>query len=900
MRVAKLLQADVAAVTGSQPQVVTNGAAPSGAAVVLVGTIGHSSLIDGLIASGKFDASGLENRWETFALQTIDRPMPGVEKALVIAGSDKRGTIFGMFDLAAEIGVSPWNWWADVPAAKNANLYVLPGRHTRGEPKVKYRGIFINDEAPALAGWMQEKFGGCNHKFYEKVFELILRLKGNYLWPAMWGRAIYDDDPESPRLADEYGIVIGTSHHEPMMRAHVEWSRHGEGPWNYEQNEARLRDFWREGIVRMGANESVVTVGMRGDGDAPMSESANIALLERIISDQREIISEVTGRPPAETPQMWALYKEVQEYYDRGMRVPDDVMLLLCDDNWGNIRKLPKLGDKPRAGGYGVYYHFDYVGGPRNYKWLNTNPLPRVWEQMHLAYRYGANRLWIVNVGDIKPMELPIDFFLDLAWDPDAWAAEQLTDYTTRWAAEQFGPDHAAAIGNVLAKYAKYNGRRKPELLAPDTYSFVNFREADRIVADYNQLADDARRIGGLLPAAYQDAYFQLVLFPVEACANLNELYVAAGKNRLFAAQGRAAANEMALLVARLFDRDQELCRAYNEDLANGKWRHMMDQTHIGYTNWQEPRRNRAPRVRSLELPKSAQMGVAIEGSSAWWPHEQSAAQLPEFSPYDRQSSRFIDVFNRGETPFECTLECDAPWVKIGDRDGAISTEGRFEVSVDWDNTPIGLNGSEILITGPSDQRVRVKVQARKPDLVESDEVRGFVEAGGFVAMEAEHYTEAVAAAPIRWQLIPDLGRTLSAMAPFPVTAPRQSPGGDSPRLEYRIHLLHAGDLTVHACVSPTLDFTAGDGRRYAVSFDDGEPQIVNINADDSLRAWEKCVGDNINISHTRHQVAEPGPHVLKYWMVDPGVVLQRLVVETDNMPTSYLGPPESIYLGKK
>ncbi|MFC7669511.1 glycosyl hydrolase 115 family protein [Hymenobacter humi] len=393
----------------------------------------------------------------------MNNPMPGVERALVIAGSDKRGTIYGIYDLSQQIGVSPWYWWADVPTKQQPALYVLAGRHTQGEPKVKYRGIFLNDEAPALSGWAKEKFGGINSKMYVHVFELILRLRGNYLWPAMWGNAFNDDDKQSPVLADEYGVVMGTSHHEPMVRSQQEWKRYGSGAWNYQTNPKVLQDFWRQGIRNMGTKESIVTVGMRGDGDEPMSEGSNIALLEKIVADQRQILAEETRKPADQTPQLWALYKEVQDYYDKGMRVPDDVTLLLCDDNWGNIRKLPKVGEKPRKGGYGIYYHFDYVGGPRNYKWLNTNPLPRIWEQMHLAHAYGANQIWIVNVGDLKPMELPISFFLDYAWNPDKIKADQVAAYTQRWAAQQFGPTYAGEIGDILAKYAKYNARRKPE-----------------------------------------------------------------------------------------------------------------------------------------------------------------------------------------------------------------------------------------------------------------------------------------------------------------------------------------------------------------------------------------------------------------------------------------------------
>ena len=310
----------------------------------------------------------------------VRNPFPGVHQALVITGSDRRGTAYGVFELSRAIGVSPWYWWADVPVKHADALYLPPHNFVSNTPGVKYRGFFINDEAPALSGWVHEKFGNFNHEFYEHVFELLLRLKANYLWPAMWGNAFNDDDKLNPVLASQYGIVMGTSHHEPMLRAQQEWKRFGKGPWDYQKNAPVLDSFWRIGIQHMDSHESVVTVGMRGDGDKPMEEGSNIALLEKIVADQRQILQEVTGKDPATIPQSWALYKEVQDYYDKGMRVPDDVTLLLCDDNWGNVRKLPQAGEKPRGGGYGMYYHFDYVGGPRNYKWLNTNPLPRIWE----------------------------------------------------------------------------------------------------------------------------------------------------------------------------------------------------------------------------------------------------------------------------------------------------------------------------------------------------------------------------------------------------------------------------------------------------------------------------------------------------------------------------------------
>jgi hypothetical protein len=892
IRALKDFQADMGRVTGTEPMLYLDNL-PEADCIILAGTVGKSPLIDKLMAEGKLHVEDISGRWETFSIQIVNGPLKGVKRALVIAGSDKRGTIYGIYDISSKAGVSPWYWWADVPVEHKPDLFVLPGSYSRGEPAVKYRGIFINDEAPALSGWAYEKFGGFNHQFYENVFELILRLGGNYLWPAMWGRAFYVDDTLNPKVADEYGIVIGTSHHEPLMRAHDEWRRFGSGRWNYELNEENLKEFWREGIRRMDSYESIVTVGMRGDGDEPMTEGTAIALLERIIRDQREIIEEVTGKPASATPQKWALYKEVQDYYDNGMRVPDDITLLLCDDNWGNIRKLPRLEDPPRQGGYGIYYHYDYVGGPRNYKWLNTNPIPRVWEQMHLAYRYKARHIWIVNVGDIKPMEFPTQFFLDYAWDPEDMPARRLPEYTGLWAEQQFGKQYATDIADIITRYTKYNGRRKPELLAPETYSLINYREAETVVADYNNLADEAKRIYSSLPASYKDAYYQLVFFPVEACANLNEMYVTAGRNHLYAIQGRAAANDMARKVRELFDRDAELTEYFHTQLAGGKWNHMMSQTHIGYTYWQQPEQNNMPEVTEIELRDTAEMGVAVEGSDCWWPMEGEQAMLPEFDPFNKQEY-YIEVFNRGLVPFDYKAGSDEPFVKITPGSGRVEKQQRLLVSVDWDSAPAGKYSVPINITGPSGTSVIVQAVINNPETLKKSDFTGFIESNGYVSMEAEHYTGKTDAYPVSWLVIPDLGRTLSGVTPVPVTGETQTPGGESPHLEYSMYLFNDSEVDVKIYMSPTLNFHNNQGLRYAVSFDNEQPQVINIHKDKTFQDWEESVRNNITIGESKHTITGPGQHVLKFWMVDPGIVLQKIVVETTGAAPSYLGPPES------
>lgn len=592
----KNLQADFYKVTGVEPDLGTE-IINSNQPVLIIGTVGVDQSIDELIKKGKLNKDELSGKNEKYLIQNVTDPFDGIKEAIVIAGSDKRGTIYGIYELSKQIGVSPWYYWADVPIEKRSILSFERGTYTDGEPAVKYRGIFLNDEAPALSGWSHTVFGGYNHKFYEKVFELILRLKGNFLWPAMWNNAFYDDDPLNGPLADEYGIVMSTSHHEPMALAQKDWHRKGNGAWNYNTNSKNLKSFWKSGIERSNNWERVVTIGMRGDGDEAMEEGTNIALLEKIVKDQRNIITQVTGKRAEETPQVWALYKEVQDYYDHGMRVPDDITLLFCDDNWGNVRKLPELDSKPRKGGYGMYYHFDYVGGPRNSKWINISPVQRIWEQMNLTYQHGVDKIWVVNVGDLKPMEYPISFFLDMAWNPDQFNADNLLQHTEQWCAQQFGEKYAKESARIINLYTKYNRRVTPELLNEKTYSLENYNEFETVVNDYRNLVIDAMRVYYLIPDTYKDAFDQLVVFPVNACSNLYEMYYAVAKNRFYVDQKDIQANYWANKAKECFERDSLLTLHYNNDIANGKWPHMMDQVRIGYTTWQQPDRSIMPKV---------------------------------------------------------------------------------------------------------------------------------------------------------------------------------------------------------------------------------------------------------------------------------------------------------------
>ncbi|MCW4097856.1 glycosyl hydrolase 115 family protein [Prevotella copri] len=551
---------------------------------ILVGTIGHSAAIDQLVKQKRINGNLLKGKREKFIITLIDGQ-------LVIAGSDRRGTIYGIYELSQQMGVSPWYDWADVPVEHHDSIFVNKGIYTDGEPAVRYRGIFLNDEAPCLTSWVKNTYGTGygDHRFYQRVFELVLRLRGNMMWPAMWGWAFYADDPENEKTADEMGVVMSTSHHEPMARNHQEYARNrkGWGPWNYQKNKANLQKFFREGIERMKGTEQIVTIGMRGDGDEAMSDKADTKLMTNIINDQRKIIADVTGKKASETPQVWALYKEVLDYYDKGMKVPDDVTLLLCDDNWGNVRRVPNAKERKHKGGWGLYYHVDYVGAPRNSKMLNVTPVQNPWEQLTLAYENGIDRLWILNVGDLKPMEYPISQFMDMAWNPRKYDVNNITRHTRDWCAQQFGEEQADEAARLLNLICKYNGRCTPEMLDKNTYSLEN-GEWQEVVNQYLKIEADALRQYNCLPAAYHDAYRQIILFPIEVMSNLHQMYFAQAMNNQLYEQGNPKANIWADECENHFKRDSLICDEYNHKMAGGKWNGMMTQKHIGYTSWND------------------------------------------------------------------------------------------------------------------------------------------------------------------------------------------------------------------------------------------------------------------------------------------------------------------------
>jgi hypothetical protein len=909
---AKNLQSDIARVAGPSPRLLQDlhdGVRHA----VLIGTIGHSEAIDRLISQGKLDVGAVAGKWESFLVQVVAQPLPGIESALVICGSDRRGTVFGIYDLSEQIGVSPWYFWADVSPLHRGSVYIKAGRYVQGEPAVRYRGIFLNDEYPDLTRWVREKYGNApgygsaanyGHEFYAHLFELILRLKGNYLWPAMWDNAFNEDDPDNPRLADEYGVVMGTSHQEPMLRAQQEWDRRylqDHGHWNYSKEPELLQQFWRDGIRRNRNYESLIAIGLRGANDTPMAPGgpeANRMLLEQIVDVQRKILADEFKAEAAKVPQVWCLYKEVMDYYNAGMRVPDDVTLLWADDNWGNLRRLPTAGERKRSGGAGIYYHFDYHGGPRSYQWINANPLPKIFDQMSLARQYGADRIWIVNVGHFKGYELPTEYFMHLAWNTARWSNDNIGEFTLLWAEREFGPRYAPEIADILVKYTKYNGRRKPELLGAGTYSLVNYHEFERVVGDFDSIAAKAEELSHKLPAADQAAFYELVLFPTKASAQLNKMYLAAARTALYARQGRASTADMAAETRTLFQAETGLMDEYNHSLLSGRWNHFMDQPVIGYVNWRDPPQNNLDAIRLTDVSpqRPASMAVAVEGYEA--AATDGTLSLPQFDSFNRQR-RYIDIFNQGRTDYEFTAVANQPWIAVDAARGKVTKDSRVWVTIDWSRVPSGKAAGEVTVSGTGRQ-VTVKVEACNPGEPASQFRRGFVEGEGIVSMEAEHFSANVAAGDRRWLRIEDYGRTLSAVrAEGAADAAPATPDRDSPRLEYEMYLFDSGTFDVSLVTAPTLNFMPGRRLNVAVSLDDGVARMIDVvrldaDARDQDREWAQSVENNARTVHAKLDFIKPGHHTLKIWMVDPGVVLQKVVVDAGGLRPSYLGPPES------
>ncbi|KAF9871025.1 hypothetical protein CkaCkLH20_11442 [Colletotrichum karsti] len=886
------------------------------APVIIAGTIGNSTLIDGLVKAGKLAVSDITGKWESYTMALVKDISTDVPWALVIAGSNRRGTIFGLYAISEKIGVSPWYWWADVPPKTKTGVWVRDTRVIQGPPSVKYRGFFINDEAPALTGWATKKFGltatgrPFNSEFYKLVFELCLRLRANYIWPAMWGSAFYVDDVKNGPLAEEYGVVIGTSHHEPMARAEREQQQEIEGGWNWDENKAEIIEFFRGGVERARNWETMYTMGMRGEGDAA-SPTLTAEDLEEIIQVQQSVLKEgLNADDIGDVPQTWVLYKEVGRYYQTGMKVPDTVTLLWTDDNVGNLLRTPLANETDRSAGAGVYYHFDYVGSPRNYKWINTIQLVKTWEQMHLAYEKGAREIWIVNVGDIKPPEIPTAHFLDMAYDMSKHATPSSTNTWIRsWAAREFEERIADRTVQILSTYGKLIVRRKYELLSrkPFAYSVASYDEAERVLKEWTDLLALAQSTYDSLPQATRTTFFEMVLHPVLAGKTVVELYIKAELNLWRHKQRRTSANQLANDVHRLFAEDAQITDRYHK-LNGGKWDVMMSQTHIGYTSWNEPAANTIPELRyhdQANVPRAGIMGVSVQGSNLTSPGDPEPVLL-SVDPYMPASDqRYLDIYTRNNGSFTYEITVNASYVTVSNRTGTLSapngvSDVRVPITVDWDAAPAGLSWVGLRIQAPDaagSWPITATLPVHKTSVLSG--FKGFVESGAVVSMEAEHYSSAEEKNGLSYMTIPDYGRTLSGVKLWPVTADSQSPGAAAPKLTYDFHTFtSSASARVVVFLGATLNHDPSRPLRYAFSVDGGNPVTVQPVPTTPMGSepsgWSQAVITGGWTFASRINLPS-GKHSLHLWLLEPGVVVQKVVVDLGGFRESSLGPPESV-----
>lgn len=950
-RAAADLALDFGRVTGQNGSLLltnqTSAYGNSSGISVVVGTLGQSTIIDSLVSGGQIDVADVEKQWESYLIQSV-ASVPGVGDALVIAGADRRGSIFGIYDISEQMGVSPWYWWADVGVIQRSAVYATGQKKVQPSPSVKYRGIFLNDEQPGLTNWIQTKYpdlasGSPNFgvAFYSTVFELLLRLRANYLWPAMWASMFYVDDELNGQIADEYGIVMGTSHTEPMARATNEQQnpRFMGGPWAWDTNRANVTEFLREGAERSKSHETLWTLGMRGHGDNA-SPTLNATSLEQIVNVQQDILKDVLNNTSLEgVPMMWCLYKEVGNYFAAGMTVPDDITLLWAEDNWGNAQRLPYGAELQRSGGSGLYYHVDYVGDPRDYKWINTISLQKSWSELSQAYERGAQRIWILNVGDLKPLELPMQHFLDMAYDIKAFSAPTSTqNWLTQWAAKNFGDDAAEETAQILSNYSMLAGRRKYELVDIRTYSLVNYLEADNVLQQWSDLTAAAQRVYDSLDPAVQPGFFEMVLHPSLAGSILHQLYINAAKNNLYTIQGRTSTNTLANDVLRSFNDDHQLTQRYH-DLLDGKWNHMLDQTHLGYQYWQQPMRNSIPPlgyVQQLEMSLAGGLGVTVEGSNGTVPGDDNyhalssnVLTLPPMDPYG-PSTRWIDVFSRGNLPVSYNLSASHPAVSFSTASGTLSTNGtdtdeRILVSVNWDLVNNATAMVTINVTANSDLSSTGFINSTRhnygnfnmPQVMlplnktsAPSDFTGFVESDRTISIEAEHFTSLTNAtsgsnssSQAYLDIIPGYGRTLSGVALLPFTAPSQTPSDSAPHLSYDIFTftpLSNANVTVY--LGPALNTHPERPLKYAVAIDSEEAKTVQpipTTVFGTLPGmWGAMVSNAVATNTTTHDLGMAGRHTLKLWVLEPGLVVQKVVVNLGGVRSSYLGPPESVRLG--
>ncbi len=868
---ANMLADDIERVTGQRP--AQNG---EGKSMILAGTLGKSRMIDGLVKRLKLDVSGIQGKWESFMITTADHPKTHTPLLLII-GSDRRGTAFGLTSLSEAIGVSPWYWWADVTPVQKQALYVEPGTFVQGEPSVQYRGIFINDERfGGWARWAEQNFdketGKVGPKTYKKVFELLLRLKANYLWPAMHpGTQAFNDDPENARLADDYAIVMGSSHCEQMLRNNEgEWKaveQRAPGTWgdfNYITNRATMQRYWETRAKTNGRYENTYTLGLRGIHDYPM-EGANtteerVRLMQQAIDDQRDMLRRNIKKPIEEIPQVLCTYEEVLDAYHNGLKVPDDVTLLWSDDKHGYCRNLSNPEEQKRKGGAGIYYHLSYHGDPASWIWLSPLSPAFLSTELTKAYTYGARKIWVFNVGDIKPAEKEISFVMDLAWNIDRWKPAEAHHYIKYWATKTFGAETSQEIADLMAGYYQLQAAGKDAHVW-----FVNYTEAqiEQRVARWRALSAQAADLAARIPSPLKDSYFELVSYPVRGAAMINEYQLLARRSMVRATAGDSlGAMADANRVKQMFNGLNNWTRHYNEEIGNGKW--------AEFFNWQPYHWFRSEKIEQPVATPELIAQAAKGPKARFLPVAEALSEEGVLIESDRDAE--IPLWMEALTPVRHFSKAPADNVFC-----RISTDQEnFDASATpinnvWHATHVGPMWSRVGTIHLKKGKNRLCVSQLKPD-ARIDQI--------FIGLYPPFAREPRVRIPASLYQdkqggicrIPQLGYTEGVIVqPFGTTDP-----AETPYVEYDVDIKD-GDTAIEIRTLPTLHVYDGRDARYAVQLGDAKPEVFSIHANDFTAEWRWNVlrgyaSRNIPVTAKGHQR-------LRICLLDPGIVIQEILI---------------------
>lgn len=928
---------DVLAISG-KPLIRQSQLTLSANTAIVVGTLGQSDIIDQLAAQGVIDTSAIEGRWETYQIFMTSLPQVSDKPVVIVAGSDRRGTAYGLLSLSRQLGVSPWEWWADVTPRKRypLSLDITPTKSM--SPSVKYRGIFLNDEDWGLQIWAAKTYepetGDIGPKTYARVFELLLRLRANTIWPAMHKTTTpFYQIPKNKEVADDYAIVIGTSHAEPMLsNINGEWDKSSMGQYRYDTNADAVKTFFKKRITETQNYESIYTVAMRGEHDSPMimrdsSMADQVALLDKVITDQRELLTSVTGASASAIPQAFVPYKEVLTYYQNGLEVPEDITLMWTDDNYGYLRQLSNPIEQQRAGGAGIYYHTSYWGRPHDYLWLNsTNPV-LMWQEITKAWDLNAKEQWILNVGDIKPHEYNTELFMDIAWQREAFSSpEAVIARMKAYFARDLSSQVAAELGDIFQAYFHLVYQRRPEFMAwsqvepvslPQPTTLTQTHYGDEVTAwidAWESLINRVDLVKAEVSSERQDAFFQLAYYPIVAAGSMNLKWLYHYKNKFAAAQGRGDAQWYANKMRDNYHSVQQLTDYFNNGLADGKWQNIMSSAPRHLPVFDLPASSQPQRENTLDI------GLVLEGFDMPLNTiitNSHASTLPVFNAFSRKA-RFIDIYLNGDESSHWALNPEQPWIVLSQQSGVLTPEKphqRIWVSIDWDNVPSGKAlkepplGHDHQLIPPSFKvpgkltfvseslTTDITLNVYNPQLPELETFDGFVEDLGYVVINAEHYQRTSADKGAHWQRLSGIGYTGSVLQALPYSeeSKRAIPLDVSgPSVEYDFYTFNQGEAQVTLNIVPTHPMYAGRGVRVAMAIDDQPPELMDFQTHGRSEAWKQNVLKNSASASVLQTIRQPGKHTLKIYMIDAGVMIDNILIDLGGKKASYKLPSET------